>query len=294
MDAWICLLSAIARGKRGRLSVADTTCRFEGGWQLTVIVIVAMSAAVLLDAGPLFIGQVAVQSIVVTTLIIPGGGLSRIVDALIGGGVALVAASLVPGAPLRRPREEAAKVTLELARLLRLSRQSADEIDVELASDTLGRANDTESLLNDLRAAAFEGLEVVRVSPFRRGERPQVRLIAELVQPIDRALRTSRVLIRRVVVSARLYETMPPDYLELLRELADVADAIADEFAANRSPEAVQDRLAAIAEATSNASEPLTLSAAVVLGQMRSLVVDLLELGGSSYPEALALVPPRP
>ena len=32
-----------------------------------------------------------------------GRGLSRIVDALIGGAVALVAATIVPGAPLRRP-----------------------------------------------------------------------------------------------------------------------------------------------------------------------------------------------
>jgi hypothetical protein len=37
----------------------------------------------------------------------------------------------------------------------------------------------------------------------------------------------------------------------------------------------------------------LTLSAAVVLGQIRSLVVDLLELSGLTYGEAIAAVPNR-
>jgi hypothetical protein len=52
--------------------------------------------------------------------------------------------------------------------------------------------------------------------------------------------------------------------------------------------------LIAIAEKTGDASEPLTLSAAVVLGQLRSIVVDLLQLAGMTYSEAFGLVPPRP
>jgi hypothetical protein len=52
--------------------------------------------------------------------------------------------------------------------------------------------------------------------------------------------------------------------------------------------------LTEIAEVTSRASEPLTLSAAVVLGQLRSIVVDLLELCGAAPAEASAAVPPRP
>lgn len=69
----------------------------------------------------------------VTTLLPLDGGASRIFDAVIGGGVALVAATLVPGAPLRRPREQAAKVTAELARLLRSAAISAEHADVDHA-----------------------------------------------------------------------------------------------------------------------------------------------------------------
>jgi len=264
-----------------------------GGWQVAVVVAVSMSAAVLLDAGVLFINQAAVQSIVVTTLLPLDGGVSRIVDALIGGAVALVAATIVPGAPLRRPREEAAKVVRELARLLRSTREAARDVDEASAAAALNRARETEVLLAELRAAAGEGLEVTRSSPFRRGAKEHVRTIAELVGPIDRALRNTRVLIRRVVVSASLDETMPPDYLLILDQIAEVTEDVGARLAGNESPVGLQSRFIDIAEATSSASEPLTLSAAVVLGQIRSLLVDLLELTGASQPQAVALVPPR-
>ncbi|MBA3308571.1 MAG: FUSC family protein, partial [Nocardioidaceae bacterium] len=266
-----------------------------GEWQVAVVVAIAMSAAIVLDAGSLLVSQAAVQAIVVITLL-PGGdgGLARVGDALVGGGVALLAATLVPGAPLRRPREAAAEATMELARLLRSARQNAFDVDVDEASATLDRARETEALLADLREAAAEGLDVVHASPFRRRSEPHVRSIAEVVAPLDRALRNTRVLIRRVTVSARLDETMPPDYLALLDQLADVAEAIAAEFAADRAPDAAQPRLVEVAERTAAASEPLTLSAAVVLGQMRSLAIDLLQLSGMSHHEAVSFLPARP
>lgn len=71
-----------------------------GGWQLTLLVALAMSTAFLLDGGQIFVTQAAVQSIVVSTLLPdPGAGLTRWTDALVGGAVALVAATVVPAAP---------------------------------------------------------------------------------------------------------------------------------------------------------------------------------------------------
>ena len=91
-----------------------------GWWQLILIVALAMTAAFLLDGGQLFVTQAAVQSIVVSTLLPdPDQGFVRWTDALVGGAVALVAATVVPAAPLRRPREQAALVLDKVARLLR-------------------------------------------------------------------------------------------------------------------------------------------------------------------------------
>lgn len=75
-----------------------------GPWQITVVVLVSMSLALLLDAGLLLVMQSAVQSIVVTDLVPTGSqALGRWVDAVIGGVVALVFAMVVPRAPLRSP-----------------------------------------------------------------------------------------------------------------------------------------------------------------------------------------------
>ncbi len=117
--------------------------------------------------------------------------------------------------------------------------------------------------------------------------------MAELVEPLDRALRTTRVLLRRIEIAARLSETMPPEYLDLLDDLAEVTHQIASELADNRLADALQSPLVAIGERSSAAAQPLTLSAAVVLGQIRSLVVDLLEVCGMAYEDAVGTVPPR-
>ena len=57
-----------------------------GWWQLTLIVALAMTTAILLDGGQLFIMQAAVQSIVVATLVPdPDAALTRWTDAVVGG-----------------------------------------------------------------------------------------------------------------------------------------------------------------------------------------------------------------
>ena len=83
-------------------------------------------------------------------------------------------------------------------------------------------ARATDELVAELRAAADEGLSVVRSSPFRRRHRGRVRAMAELVEPLDFALRNTRVLVRRVAVACYRREPIPPSYAALLDDLADV------------------------------------------------------------------------
>jgi len=279
------------------VGIADLFIHFVGTgvWQIVVIVAVAMTAAVLVDAGNLLVNQAAVQSVIVAILLPnPDAGLSRWLDAVMGGAVALVAATVVPRAPLRRPREHAARIVRDLARLLRAATDSVEEDNVAHAVATLEDARATETALNDLRAAAREGLDVVRSSPWRRRHRPAVRKMAELVVPLDRAIRNTRVLVRRMVAVTRAGEAVPDSYLALVDLVADAADAIAEEFAAGRLPAAARDMLADIAEQTAIQNLQGGLSAAVVLAQVRSIVVDLLQLTGLSAEEARELMPAPP
>jgi uncharacterized membrane protein YgaE (UPF0421/DUF939 family) len=276
------------------VGVADLFIHWVGTglWQITVIVAVAMTAAVLLDAGNLLVTQAAVQSVTVAILLpVPEAGMSRWLDGLVGGAVALAAATVVPRAPLRRPREQAARIVQDLARLLRAAVDSVEEHNVDDAVRTLEDARATESALNDLRTAAREGLDVVQSSPLRRRYRPAVRKMADLVVPLDRAIRNTRVLVRRTVTATRDGEAIPDDYLALVDRVADATDVIAEEFAAGRLPVAARDALTDIAEQTAIQTLRGGLSAAVVLGQVRSIVVDLLQLTGLPADEARRLMP---
>ncbi|HET6167298.1 MAG TPA: FUSC family protein [Marmoricola sp.] len=264
-----------------------------GAWQITVMIGLAMVIALLLDASPLLMNQVAVQSLVVVTVLPnPDAAFVRWTDALVGGAVALVAASVVPRAPLRRPREQAAVVVRRIATVLRTSADSIEDGDVERAMATLSDARATDTLIAELRAASDEGLSIVASSPFRYRHRGGLRRLVDLVEPLDFALRNTRVLARRVAVANYRREAVPVEYAHLLRDLADVADRMAAELRADRMAVVVRTNLIAIAEQTAALPRSPALSAAVVLAQVRSLLADLLAVTGLDPLAATDLIPP--
>ena len=264
-----------------------------GWWQLTIIVALSMSVALLIDAGGLFVTQAAVQSIIVASFVLePEQALVRWTDALIGGAVALVAATVVPAAPLRRPREQAARVVDKIAFLLKGAADGIEGGDVETTLDLLADARSTDVLIGELRQAADEGLSVIRSSPFRVRHKAGVRKVAELVEPLDLAIRNTRVLVRRVAVAAYRHDAVPQAYARLCRDLADAVEDVAAEMRDERTPTAVQPRLVQIAEASSEVERTQDLSSEVVLAQLRSIVADLLRLTGMGSLEATDAIPP--
>jgi uncharacterized membrane protein YgaE (UPF0421/DUF939 family) len=266
-----------------------------GAWQVSLVVALAMSMAFLLGGGPLLVTQAAVQSIVITTLVAnPGAAFTRWTDALIGGSIALIAATVVPAAPLRRPREQASEVLRKVSALLRAAADLMDDGEVEKALDLLADARDTDYLIQELRAAADEGLDVVASSPFRVRHKGGLRRMVELVDPLDRTLRSTRVLVRQVAVAAYRRRPFPTSYPMLTRELAEAVDAVADELQADRMAAAAQPALLAVGMATSQVERSEALSVEVVLAQLRAVVADLLMLTGMGQLESTdALPPPR-
>lgn len=266
-----------------------------GPWQIALIVGLAMTAAVLLDAGTLFVNQAAVQALFVAALV-PGTGesLLRWTDAVVGGAVALVAATVVPSAPLRRPREQAAAVLAKVAELLRAAAGVMVDGDVERGLDLLDDARATDHLVRRLQAAADEGMAVVASSPFRVRHKPGIRRVADVVDPLDRALRSTRVLVRQVAVGAYRRRPVPPAYAALAEELAEAVDAMVAEMTADRTPDAVRERLLEIGHRTGAVERAEEMTAEVVLAQVRSVVVDLLMLTGLGQLDATDALPPPP
>jgi uncharacterized membrane protein YgaE (UPF0421/DUF939 family) len=252
----------------------------------------AMTIAVLFGQGTLLVSQAGVQSIIVTTLLVqPGQGLSRWLDAVVGGSVALLAATIAPVSPLRRPRAQAAVVVAELSAILASTANALRQDDTALATDALTRARNSEHALDELRGLSAEGIAVFRLSPFRRRHLPAVQAIADLVEPLDRAIRNVRVLVRRASVSLWEGEEVPAVYVDLISSLAVVTAEIAGRLSERQLAEGSRDALTAIARASSLVAPNPGLSAEVIRAQVRSAVVDLLMLTGLTFDEARARVP---
>ena len=308
----------VAVGVAVGLLIADLVLLWlgTGWWQLGVVVLLAMSAASLLDDGLMFMNQAALQSMFVLALL-PGddGKLTRWVDALVGGGVALVAATLVPSAALRKPRQQAALVLDKVAELLRGgvdvlaapggadtggigipgSLRSGEEERRDAAAralELLAEARATEPLVRQMQHAADEGMAVVTSSPFRVRHRPEVRRMAELVTPLDRAMRSTRVLVRQVAVASYHHRPIPSDHTALLGRLADATDVVAAELRQDRMAVAARPALLAVGEASSRVRRSPELAADSLLAQVRSVVVDLLMITGLTQLEATDSIPP--
>jgi len=264
-----------------------------GPLQITLIVVLGMSIALFLDGGQTFLNQAAVQGVFVTAMV-PSSGTAwtRWTDALVGGAVALVAASIVPAAPLRRPREQAAVVVGKIATLLRAVAEVIRDADAVHGMAVLADARSTDPLVRELQAAADEGISVVASSPFRVKHRDHVRAMSDLIEPLDRALRSTRVLVRQVAVAAYRGQPVPEEYADLALELARATDAICVELKANRMATAVRPQLIELGEATGGLPRSAVLNAEGVLLQLRSVIVDLLQLTGMGQYEATEALPP--
>ncbi len=263
-----------------------------GVWQIILVIAVAMSVTTWLGARTLMVTQSAVQAAVVLT-VIPNvdAGIERWMDALVGCGVALLFATVAPTGPVTRPRMQAARVLHETSNTIREMITAISASDLEAAERVLASARATEHALASLTTAANEGAAVVRISPFLRRHREGVLQIADLTVPLDRFTRNLRVLARRGVVAVNRGEGVPSGHLHLLAGLAQITDECAAELYAMRRPDSKVVDIIELAEESALVAVGEQLSSAVILAQVRSMLVDLLELCGVQYTDARDSIP---
>ena len=178
--------------------------------------------------------------------------------------------------------------------LLRAAADVMTSGEVEPALALLADARSTDYLIRELQAAADEGMDVVTSSPFRVRHRGQMRRMTELVDPLDRALRSTRVLVRQTAVAAYHRRPVPVNYARLCQELAEAGEVIVAELSENRMASEARAPLLAVGNATGRVERSEVLSAEVILAQIRSVVVDLLLLTGLDQVESTDALPPPP
>jgi uncharacterized membrane protein YccC len=276
------------------IAVADLIVRLLGGGTLVLMLVVAlaMGAALLLGAGTILVNQAAVSAILVVATLQPGTTPSpaRFVDALIGGGIALLVGQvLFPRDPLRAMAKAAGPVVDDLAVALQLTADALREGDEERAQ----RALEFARAVDDDLSAFFDAVALARETfvlrrPVRR-TRERLPLYAEAAQQMDYAVRNTRVLARRALNAIRRGRKAPPEVADAVALLAEAVRALGTQLD-EPGNEAVTRRLAleAAVKATSVLESDPGLSMNVIIGQVRSTAIDLLRGSGLSGEEARA------
>ncbi len=262
------------------LAVADVIIHFigTGAPQLAVMVMLAMSVAVLLNGSELVISEAAVSAMLLVMTGPAGDGAfspNRILEAAIGGAVALVIALLFSPDPLLPVSRAAQAVFGQLGRALERTASALASADAGRAEQALAQARGIEGLLREFDGALATSRETVRTAPPRFGDREPVDRYDRSLSQIDLAVRNTRVLARHSLRAIRAGETP----MELSGAVSDLARAVWALAASYDDPESAAEarELASAAAARAKAlGAGAGLAYAEVGAQIRSTAVDLM------------------
>ncbi|WP_328389168.1 FUSC family protein [Nocardia sp. NBC_00416] len=270
-----------------------------GVWQIALVVAVAMALAVFLDGGPVIGIQASGSAVLVATLMPPdtGAGPSRMVDALIGGLVGVVVVAAVPLHPVRRAREQAAAILGVMAKSLTEGAHGLLEQDPGKVHAALTAVRATQQQLDSLRKTLEGGREVSRISPMYWNSRGRLERLRAAADPLDNAVRNTRVLLRRSLTLVRDDEILNPGLIDEVEQLAAAVDVVRRMVLTDPGEQPDRAEAARVLRSVAKQARPdlvagAGLSSLVVFAQIRSTLVDLMQVCGVQRVSALALLPP--
>jgi uncharacterized membrane protein YgaE (UPF0421/DUF939 family) len=267
-----------------------------GPWQLGLFVFLAMASAILLGGGPLFVSQAASSAVLVATLVGGHNG-SRFVDALVGGAVGLAVLIAVPVNPLKQAQRAGAIVFGELAATLADIAAALEARDVAAVREALARARATESAVVEWRQALTVGRETAQLSPLHWRDRSRLADYAAAAEQLELAVRNTRVLARAAIRAVELDPRLPAELPTAVTRLADAVRQVEVALEGRDRSAAIEAAVDAATLATKALELDPELTAAHVVGQVRSTATDLLRVLGLERDEAVARVRrrlPRP
>jgi uncharacterized membrane protein YgaE (UPF0421/DUF939 family) len=171
--------------------VADVVVRAagSGGWQIVLVVGVAMTVAATIRREPLFVSQAGTSGMLVVVL--PATAGARLEDCLVGGAVAfVVSAVLFPLDTERALHEEAQRVAEGIARSLEESAVALERGDAERA--WAGRSHVVSAQALDEALSVARG--AARVAPRRFGGKQRLDVYERATADLAAAGRATRVL----------------------------------------------------------------------------------------------------
>jgi uncharacterized membrane protein YccC len=262
------------------ITVADVIVQLigVGGPQIGVMVLLAMTAARALGGRELLVSEAAVSAILLVTLDPAhshGFSPDRMIEAAIGGGIALAISSMVfPPDPVLEVGRAAQTVFAGLARSLDRTASSLELGSPELAEAALAEARSLDPLVREFGEALARGQETALLAPPRRTSRKPLQRYARSLDQVDLAVRDARVLARHVVRSLRADDPVSPELPSAVRELVLAVWELAGAYDDPQRVDSARGHAIAAAALAGHPGES-TLEAAQIFGQVRSTAVDL-------------------
>jgi hypothetical protein len=246
-----------------------------GGWQIVLVVAVAMTLAAAIRPEPLFVSQAGTSGMLVVVL--PATAGARLVDCLIGGGVAFVASAfLFPLDTERAFQVEVERVANGIAESLEETATALERDEPERAWAGRGRVVSAQALDEALSVARG----AARVAPRRSGGRARLAAYERAVVDLAAASRATRVAGG---AAARLLRTgaTAPELVVPLRQLAAAARetpaALAGSGEASRR--LAESAAAATQAADAAAREPQDVRAATLVHLVETIGDRLVSAG---------------
>ncbi len=168
-----------------------------GALQAGLVVVLAMALAVFLGREETGIKEAAISAmIIMITFHSPDTSLplERFLEALIGGGTALLINALLPVNPERMVEEAAHPLFDESVAVLEEVAGALEGGDVERAQGAYVKAREIDARVSGLKEAVAAGRETARLAPPRRRSLRHLELYAAAADQIDLTVRDVRAL----------------------------------------------------------------------------------------------------
>jgi len=269
-----------------------------GAAQAGVFVVLAMGLAVFLGGGELGVKEAAISAMIIMFTYTPSGAgfpIDRFLEALIGGGSALLVNALLPANPERMVEAAAYPVFEESAAVLEEVADALKDGDARRVQRAYVKARAIDARVSGLKEAVAAGRETARLAPPRRGSLGHMELYTRAADQIDLTVRDVRALARAAlsVVQPEAEEPVPERLPAAIRRLARATEALAAYLQTPGDPPEETRRLAL--EAAREASTLLeedeglasNLGVNALVDQIHSSAVDLM--GGTGMDRAEAL-----
>ncbi|WP_037671051.1 aromatic acid exporter family protein [Streptomyces griseus] len=258
-----------------------------GGWdRLAVATLVALVIAQALGADRLVRVQAASGAVLTIAAADGGAGWNRLIDALIGAGVALVFTQvLFPPEPLAlvRRAEKAALTTMAEGLRLAAEAMERDARDENLHTELIRCMSNVREHLAEVGKAGPAGVRVAGHSLIWRYERPAAKRTNEETEQVQ-LLGASCLMLMRTAMS----EDKQGWLAQAVRELATAISDLATDLRSRPIRRRAVDRARAVARRAGEAPAAHVAREATAAG-VRYLCLDIMALAGAAPGEASAV-----